>query len=226
MVAKVFERVVYDQTFAFLNENNLLSCHQSGFRCLHSTVTALLEATDDWAYNIDRGNINAVVFLDLKKAFDTVGHEILLSKLNTYGIEGMENNWFKSYLNSRNQKCFVNGCLSQNRFLSCGIPQGTILGPLLFILYINDLPNCLSYTQPRMYADDTNLSFASDSIDVIEHNMNHDLANVKEWLIANKLTLNKSKSEFMLISSRQRLRTFEKSPSLVIDGASLKRVSN
>jgi hypothetical protein len=72
VVAKVFERVVYVQTFAFLNENNLLSCHQSGFRFLHSTVTALLEATDNWVYNIDRGNINAVVFLDLKKAFDTM----------------------------------------------------------------------------------------------------------------------------------------------------------
>ena len=91
----------------------------------------------------------------------------------------MENKWFKSYLNNRNQKCFVNGCLSQNRSLACGIPQGTILGPLLFILYINDLPNCLSYTQPRMYADDTNLSFASDSIDTIEHKMNHDLANIE-----------------------------------------------
>ena len=200
VIAKVFERVVYDQIFAFLNENKLLSPHQSGFRCLHSTVTALLEATDSWAYDIDRGNINAVVFLDLKKAFDTVDHEILLSKLNKYGIEDMENKWFKSYLNNRNQKCFVNGCLSQNRSLACGNPQGTILGPLLFILYINDLPNCLSYTQPRMYADDTNLSFASDSIDTIEHKMNHDLANIKEWLIANKLTLNKSKTKFMLIA--------------------------
>ena len=226
VIAKVFERVVYDQIFAFLNENKLLSPHQSGFRCLHSTVTALLEATDSWAYDIDRGNINAVVFLDLKKAFDTVDHEILLSKLNKYGIEDMENKWFKSYLNNRNQKCFVNGCLSQNRSLACGIPQGTILGPLLFILYINDLPNCLSYTQPRMYADDTNLSFASDSIDTIEHKMNHDLANIKEWLIANKLTLNKSKTKFMLIGSRQKLRTFDKSPSLVIDGAPLNRVSN
>ena len=158
VIAKVFERVVYDQIFAFLNENKLLSPYQSRFRCLHFTVTAVLEATDSWAYDIDRGNINAVVFLDLKKAFDTVDHEILLSKLNKYGIEDMENMWFKSYLNNRNQKCFVNGYLSQNRSLACGIPQGTILGPLLFILYINDLPNCLSYTQPRMYADDTNLS--------------------------------------------------------------------
>ena len=115
----------------------------------------------------------------------------------------MENKWFKSYLNNRNQTCFVNGCLSQNRSLAC-----------------------LSYTQPRMYADDRNLSFPSDSIDTIEHKMNHDLANIKEWLIANKLTLNKSKTEFMLIGSRQKLRTFDKSPSLVIDGAPLNRVSN
>ena len=161
VVAKVFERVVYDQIFAFLNGNNLFSRYQSGFRCLHSTVTALLEATGNWACDIDRGNVNAVVFLDLKKAFDTVDHEILLSMLNIYGVGDTANNWFKSYLNGHNQKCFVNGCLSQNRSLACGIPQGTILGHLSFILYIHDLPNCLSYIQPRMYADDTNLSFAS-----------------------------------------------------------------
>ena len=109
----------------------------------------------------------------------------------------------------------MNGCLSQNLSLACGIPQGTMLGP-----------NCLSYTQPRMYADNTNLSFASDSIDTIEHKINHDLADIMEWLIANKLTLNKSKTEFMLIGSRQKLQTFDKSPSLVIDGASLNRASN
>lgn len=224
VVAKVFERVVYDQVFTYLTENNIISNHQSGFRCLHSTVTALLEATDNWAFSIDRGEVNAVVFLDLKKAFDTVDHDILLSKLTEYGITGNSNSWFKSYLYGRNQKCFVNGYLSHNRSLSCGIPQGTILGPLLFLLYINDLPNCLSHSEPRMYADDTHLTFSSNNINSINYHLNQDLSSVNEWLIANKLTLNKSKTEFMLIGSRQRLRTLDNAPSLVIDEVPVKQV--
>ena len=126
VVAKVFERIIYDQVHSFISENRLLTNCQSGFRGLHSTVTALLEATNEWAYNIDNGNVNAVMFLDLKKAFDTVNHEILLSKLNAYGIKGIAGSWFRSYLNERNQKCFVNGCFSKSRLLRCGVPQGTI----------------------------------------------------------------------------------------------------
>ena len=95
VIAKVFERIVYDQLYNFLTNEDIISNHQSGFRSLHSTVTALLEATDNWAFNIDRGNINAVVFLDLKKAFDTVDHDILLSKMNLYGIQGKTLDWFK-----------------------------------------------------------------------------------------------------------------------------------
>ena len=87
-------------------------------------------------------------------------HNILISKLSAYGISGTSIEWFKSYLSERNQKCFLNGSLSSNRMLSCGTPQGTILGPLLFLLYINDLPNCLMHSQPRMYADDTHLTLA------------------------------------------------------------------
>ena len=116
--------------------NNLLSTHQSGLRSLHSTVASLLEATDDWAFIIDQGNVNALVFLDLKKAFDTVDHNILISKLSAYGISGTSIEWFKSYLPKRNQKCFLNGSLSSNRLLSRGIRQGTIVGPLLFSLIL------------------------------------------------------------------------------------------
>ena len=171
VVAKVFERIIYDQVKAFIDENKLFFKSQSGFRSLHSTVTALLEATNDWAYNIDCGNVNAVVFLDLKKAFDTVDHEILVSKLNAYGIRHGANDWFKSYLSDRTQKSLVNGFLSEDRFISCGVPQGTILGPLLFLLYINDLPNCLKHSHPRMFADDTHLTYSAATVHDIDQNL-------------------------------------------------------
>ena len=119
----------------------------------------------------------------------------------------------------------MNGSLSENCPLICGIPQGTILGPLLFIIYINDLPNCLQYSQPRMYSDDSNLSFASSSTNNIEVKLNDDLVRVNEWLIANKLTLNSSKTEFMLIGSRQRLSTFQTVPSLSIGDKPIKQVN-
>ena len=151
VVAKVFGRIVYDQLYNLLNSEEIISKQQSGFRSLHSTVTALLEATDSWAFNIDRGYVNAVVFLDLKKAFNTVDHEILLTKMNRCGIQGKTLDWFKSYLTNHTQQCSVNGCLPDFTTLKCGVPQGTILCPLLFLIYVNDLTNCLSFSIPILH---------------------------------------------------------------------------
>ena len=166
------------------------------------------------------------MFPDLKKAFDTVDHEILLGKLNAYGISGMAGNWFRSYLSERQQTGVINGRSSNSRFVRCGIPQGTILGPPLFLIYINDLPNCITYSRARMFADDTNLTYASNNIYDINNKFNEDLANVAEWLSANKLTLNQSKTEFMLIGSRQRIKTLQTVSLLAINGVPVRQVAH
>ena len=169
----------------------------------------LLETTNSWCVNIDNGLLNGVVFIDLKKAFDTIDHNILLIKLKHYGVDDNALTWFHSYLTNRKQKCFVNGNFSDSCPITYGVPQGSIIGPLLFLVYINDLPECLNEGLPRMYADDTNISFQSNKLDELEDLMNIELGNLKEWLNVNKLSLNVAKTEFMVIGSRQRLATFD-----------------
>ena len=111
-------------------------------------------------------------------------------------------------MTNRTQRCLVNGSLSRICSLKFGVPQGTILGPLLFVIYINGLPNCLTSCQPRMYADDTHITYAEVDVNSIQLNLNHDLRNLNKWLISNELTLNTAKTEFMLIGSRQKIEYF------------------
>ena len=125
---KVLERAIFNQIYNYLIRNNILAKFQSGFRPLHSTVTALLDATNEWLLNIDNGLINAVLFLDLKKAFDTIDHEILLTKLNLYGFQSKALAWVANYLSNRTQKTQVQGVLSDCYTVKCGIQQGSILG--------------------------------------------------------------------------------------------------
>ena len=205
VIAKIFEKIVYDQLYEYLNNYNFLTTCQSGFRSLHSTLTALLEATNSWSVNIDNGLINGVVFIDLKKAFDTIDHNVILKKLRNYGVDLNSLKWFESYLTNRTQKCRVNDHLSKTNPVTCGVPQGSNLGPLLFLIYINDLPNCLKCATPRMFADDTSISYAANSMDELQSVVNSELENLHKWLNTNKLSLNIAKTEFMIIGSRQRV---------------------
>ena len=132
VVSKVLEKLVYDQLYHYLNDNKLLSSCQSGFRSLHSTITALLVATNSWSVNIDNGFLDGVVFIDLKKAFDTIDHEIISRKMSYFGAGQETITWFPSYVSDRTQRCNVNERLSTARTITCGVPQGSILGPLLY----------------------------------------------------------------------------------------------
>ena len=135
---------------------------------------------------------------------------------------GVFHKLFSSYLDNRTQKCVVNGSLSECCTLKCGIPQGTILGRLLFLLYINDLPSCLSHSVPRTYADDTHLTYSNGNIHSVQSSLNEDLLNINRWLIENKLTHNMTKAEFMLIGSRQKLNNLPSLPSLNINNVPIK----
>ena len=226
VVSNVFEKIVYDQLYQYLNDNQLLSSCQSGFRSLHSTLTALLEATNSWSVSIDNGFLNGVVFIDLKKAFDTIDHEIILRKLSYFGADQATAKWFQSYLSNRTQRCNVNGNLSTASTVTCGVPQGSILGPLLFLMYINDLPNCLRVAAPRMFADDTSITLSAKTVADLKLAVTSELNNLTCWLRANKLSLNVAKTELMIIGSRQRLNTQCEEINISIDDRTIKRVDH
>ena len=146
----------------------------------------MLEISNNWCVNVDKGVLNGIIFIDLKKAFDTIDHEIILQKLAKYWVDQDALKWLKSYLANRLQRCNVNNHLSSGSPLNCGVPQGSIIGPLLFLIYINDLPNCLSLGSPRMYADDTNVTFAASGMLGLETQINTELKSINLWLRANK----------------------------------------
>ena len=215
-ISKIFERIVFDQFSSYLNDNDILTTCQSGFRTLHSTLTSLIEATNYWSVNIDKGLFNGVIFIDLKKAFDTIDHEILLNKLLNYGVDQQSIKWFESYLSNRFQRVSVNGSLSDPSAVDFGVPQGSNLGPLLFLVFINDLPNCLSMGSARMFADDTNISVIGQSITDLEPVLNAELQNIREWLLSNRLSLNVAKTEFMIIGSRQKFTAHKNDASIQV----------
>ena len=220
IVSKVFEREVFRQIYSFVSDNSLLYKFQSGFRPKHSTLSSFIQMFEDSLVNINNGKLNCVVF-------DCIDHEILLKKMpNYFGIIGTALNWFKSYLTDREQQYLVNGNLSSPRTIKCGVPQGSILGPLLFLMYINDVPVSLKYSIPSHYADDTEIYLSSKNCDDIVIKINLDLENIRKWLLRNKPQIHPTISKYMFIGSAYNIKHKVSANSILVNNVPLPRTEN
>ena len=190
---------MYNRLYNFLEKKN-----QFGFRQKYSTTRALIHLTDKIRHEIDKGNYVCGIFVDFQKAFDTVDHHILLKKLEYYGVRGILNKWFASHLSNRKQFVSINGYKSNLADVKCGVPQGSILGPLLFLVYINDLHAAIKYSEVHHFADDTNLLNFKSCVNSIKKEVNYDLKNLSNWLKTNKISLNVGKTELVLFTSSKK----------------------
>ena len=202
-VSKIVERHVHDALYKYLTEHNLLFTAQSGFRPGHSCETALLRMMDLWIAAMDRDEVNDVIMLDLRKAFDLISHECLLEKLRIYQCDDNSSKLFRSYLTGRTQQTSVKGHLSETAVITASVPQGSILGPLLFVLYMNDLPLHID-NNIDMFADDSTLYTSGHNVDEIQCRLQTNLNAVTTWCEDNRMVLNVAKTKCMLITTKQR----------------------
>ena len=178
--SRLFEKLVFNQLHQYLNDRCFANSNQSGFRKLHSTATCLLRNTHDWYIKIE---------------FDTFDHQIICRKLESSGVLHRELAWFGSYLLNRDQHCRINGIDLQSKSINIVLPQGLCLCPLLFLVYINDIPRAIKNSTTSMYADDTSLCFKSKDLSRLNEALNEDLSRLDAWLISNKLSLNVAKTQ-------------------------------
>ena len=195
---KIIEQIMHKYLYAFLEYHNFLFQNQFGFRRNNSTVYALAQITETIKESIDKGKYGCGIFIDLRKAFDAVNHGILLKKLEHYGIRDNMLDWFQSYLSDRKQYVDINGKSSDLVDITCGVPQGSVLGPLLFLIYINDLPNISKILNFYLFADDTNIYYESSSLDNLERTVNSELNKLFLWLNVNRLSLNIDKTNVIV----------------------------
>ena len=200
--SKIFEKVIYTRMYQYLDNNHLLYDKQFGFRNKHSTSHALISLTESIKKCLDNKEIVSGIFVDLAKAFDTVNHAILCNKLTYYGFRGKFNELIKSFLSNRKQYVSINGFNSENLNINCGVPQGSTLGPLLFLIYINDLHLSLKFSTSSHFADDTCLIYSSKNPKTLETNLNYDLKKLNQWLCANRLSLNIDKTKLLIFHSK------------------------
>ena len=223
-VAKVIEAYIKSKLISFLEINKLLCPTQFAYLNNTSTETALHNFIDNTLNNIDKGNISAACMLDLTKGFDTVCHESLLNKLQKYGIQYNILSWFTSYLSNRLQFVKYNNNISKQTTVTIGVPQGTILGPILFLIYINDFSNLSPDSTIFKYADDATIDCHSNNPSLLNTKMQLALSNTTEWLKMNRLVINPEKSTFIILGHKSKIRDINF--SLHINGAVLPQCSS
>lgn len=203
VLSKILEQLLVARITDFVRENRILYNHQYGFRRGSSTLTAACELVEEIHEAMDSRKLTGVLFLDLKKAFDTIDHNILLKKLDLYGIRGIANDMIRSYLTNRMQFVLVNRTKSAHRTMTVGVPQGSNLGPLLFLLYINDLPKLKLHGKARLFADDTSLSYVATNVDQLIQQMTDDMQILQQYFNENLLSLNLTKTKYMIFHTPQ-----------------------
>ena len=200
--SKILEKIMYNRLYKYLKENNILYKKQFGFQKNHSIEHAIMQLVDQISNSSENNQYTLGVFIDLSKAFDTVDHEILIAKLENYGIKENNLNWFKSYLENRKQFIRSDNISTNYQEIVCGVPQGSILGPLLFLIYINDLNEASDVLNLIMFTDDTNLFYSHKNIGNLFFTMNDELVKINEWFKANKLSLNIKKTKLTLFHKK------------------------
>ena len=200
---KILEAIISNSIDNHIEAEDLLNDNQWGFRKNHSTEGLLLHLTDTWKWALDKNLNVGVLFIDFRKAFDSVNYTILLQKLRAIGISGNLLSWMGSYLLNRNQFVQVNEKKSNTSSIKFGVPQGSILGPKLFSLYVNDFPEFITSGERYMFADDTTIFTVGDNIDIILKAMQVILENVLSWCGANRLIAHETKSEALLVSKQR-----------------------
>ena len=203
-IGKVVEKEIQKQIMKFLDDHQLITPDQSAFLKKHNTQTSLHRVIDDLLWNINDGLITGICSLDIKKCFDTINHKILLKKLEMYGFSENVLTWFTSYLSNRGAKVYCRNEYSEIKTTNIGVPQGSVLGPTLFLLYVNDINNYLGNAVCNLYADDVLIYCSGENVSIVNDKLQNSLSLIKEWYDKNMLVVNASKSSTMLVTTRQR----------------------